>query len=202
MIIWMNNSEDKNLILKYLEGDKASLDTLIRQYLKPIYTFVYRYVGNEKDAEDITQETFVKVWRNLHKFNERKSLAPHRTKDSGSGFKTWIFSIAKNASIDYLRKKKEVPLSQFDDNDGENIILDTLADPSPLPDELFERASLSKTLTLAMEKLSPKYRMVLFLRYNDHFNFREIAESLDQSLNTVKSRHRRALIQLKKILTE
>ncbi|MBI4159946.1 sigma-70 family RNA polymerase sigma factor [Candidatus Wolfebacteria bacterium] len=73
---------------------EVSLELLIRRYLKPIYGFTYRYVGAGQDTEDVTQETFVKVWRNLKKFDQNKS------------FKTWIFSIAKNTAIDFLKKKK------------------------------------------------------------------------------------------------
>ena len=145
---------DQDLISKYLAGDEKSLEILIEQYLKPIYSFVYRYTGSASNAEDITQDVFVRVWKNLKKFDQNKS------------FKTWIFSIAKNAAIDWLRKKKTISLSDDD-----------------------------------MEKIPSEYRMILFLRYNDHFTFKEIAESLGQPLNTVKSRHRRAIAMLKKILT-
>lgn len=184
------NKSDQELISICLNGDSESLEILIRSYLKPIYSFVYRYVGNSQDAEDITQEVFVKVWRNLKKFDQNKS------------FKTWVFAIAKNTAIDFLKKKKTIPFSEFENEEGGNLITDTLADPSPLPQELLEKASMAQMLNLAMEKLSPKYRMVLFLRYNDHFNFREIAESLGEPLNTIKSRHRRALVILKKLLSE
>lgn len=185
----MTNISDQTLIRKYLQGDEQSLEILIGQYLKPIYSFVSRYVGNGQEAEDVTQEVFVRVWRNLKKFDQEKS------------FKTWIFSIAKNASLDHLKKKRAIPFSEFDQEDGKNVIIDTLADPSPLPLALLERADMAKMLNVAMEKLSPQYRMVLFLRYNDHFNFREIAESMKEPLHTIKSRHRRALIKLKEILT-
>ncbi len=184
------NRPDQQLIADYLAGDEQSLELLIGQYLKPIYSFVSRYVGNGQEAEDITQEVFVRVWRNLKKFDQDKS------------FKTWIFSIAKNASLDFLKKKKAIPFSEFDTEDGGNLITDTLADPSPLPLALLERADMAKMLNVAMEKLSPQYRMVLFLRYNDHFNFREIAESLGESLNTITSRHRRALIVLRNLIQE
>ena len=186
----MTNNNDEILTRKYLQGDEKSLEVLILTYLKPIYSFVYRYVGNGQDAEDITQEVFVRVWRNLKKFDQNKS------------FKTWIFSIAKNASLDFLKKKKAIPFSEFEREDGGNIIIDTLADPSPLPPELLEKAGMARMLNEAMEKLSPQYRMVLFLRYNDHFNFREIAESLNEPLNTVKSRHRRALVMLRGLIQE
>ncbi len=183
------SKSDQELVFSYLNGDLESLEVLIHTYLKPIYSFVYRYIGNSQDAEDITQETFVRTWRNLRKFDQQKS------------FKTWIFAIAKNTAIDHLKKKKAIPFSEFENEEGENMITETLADPSPLPRELLERAGMAQVLISAMEKLSPKYRMVLFLRYNDHFNFREIAESLGESLNTIKSRHRRALIMLKKLLS-
>ena len=180
---------DSQLIADYLGGDEKSLEVLFGRYLKPIYSFTYRYVGGGQDAEDVAQEVFVKVWRNLKKFDQQKS------------FKTWVFSIAKNTAIDFLKKKKAIPFSEFENDEGENMITETLADPSPLPSELLEKAGMAQVLNAAMDKLSPKYRMVLFLRYNDHFNFREIAESLDEPLHTITSRHRRALIKLKELLT-
>jgi len=182
------NHSDQQLVADYIAGNEKSLEILIKRYLKPIYSFSYRYVGNPQNAEDVTQEVFVKVWRNLKKFDQQKS------------FKTWIFSIAKNTSIDCLRKKKAVPFSNFENEAGKNILIETLVDPSPLSDKLFERFSIAQMLSSVMKILSPKYRMVLFLRYNDHLNFREIAESLDESINTIKSRHRRAMIMLKRFL--
>ncbi|MEK7541855.1 MAG: sigma-70 family RNA polymerase sigma factor [Patescibacteria group bacterium] len=181
---------DERLITDYLAGDEKSLEILFGRYLKPIYSFAYRYVGGGQEAEDVTQEAFVKVWRHIKRFDRSKS------------FKTWIFSIAKNTAIDFLKKKKLIPFSEFENEDGENTITETLADPSPLPQELLERASVAQVLHSAMEKLSPRYRMVLFLRYNDHFNFREIAESLGEPENTIRSGHRRAMVMLKKLLCQ
>ena len=181
---------DQQLILDYLKGDERAFEILIKRYLKPIYSFSYRYVGNSQDAEDITQEVFVKAWRNLKKFDQQKS------------FKTWIFSIAKNSSIDFFRKKKILPFSAFENAEGNNFIIDTLVDTKPIPDELFEQASIVDMLSSAMEKLSLKYRIVLSLRYNDHFNFREIAEILEESIDTIKTRHRRGITILRKFLEE
>jgi RNA polymerase sigma-70 factor (ECF subfamily) len=164
---------DQDLISKYLAGDEKSLEILIEQYLKPIYSFVYRYTGSASNAEDITQDVFVRVWKNLKKFDQNKK------------FKTWIFSIAKNAAIDWLRKKKTISLS---DDDMEKI-----PDSAPFVPEL--------SLAPILEKIPSEYRMIFFLRYNDHFTFKEIAESLGQPLNTVKSRHRRGIAMLKKTLT-
>ncbi len=190
----MENSSDQRLIKKYLKGDKASLEILIKKYLKPIYFFVYKYVGNVEEAEDITQDVFVKTWRNLKKFDRQKN------------FKTWIFSIAKNTSIDFIRRKKTVPFSELliqrKDGTEENDFLEKIIDPSLTPNDSLERKSIAETFKQAIDKLFPKYRAVLLLRYNNNFTFREIAESLGEPLNTVKSRYRRALILLRKLLFE
>ena len=184
----MENLSNQRLIENYFKGDEKSLEILIGKCLKPIYSFIYRYVGNAQEAEDITQDVFVKVWRNLKRFDREKS------------FKTWIFSIAKNTAIDFLKKKRTMQFSDFENERGESTILEKFIDSSPLPNELLERKDLMGTLAKAIGKLLPKYRMVLFLRYNDHFTFQEIAESLGEPLNTVKSRYRRGLIILKKLL--
>ena len=78
---------DEQLLNDYLFGDEKSLELLIRRYLKPIFGFVYKYVRNSPDAEDITQEVFVRIWRNLKKFKKEKK------------FKTWIFAIARNSAM-------------------------------------------------------------------------------------------------------
>lgn len=181
---------DSQLVADYLKGDEKSLEILIKRYLKPIYSLIFKYIGDSQEVEDITQEVFVKVWRNLKKFNRQKS------------FKTWIFSIAKNTCIDTIRKKKTIPFSGFENDVGRNVLLETLVDSAPLPHEVFEKANITKILTSVIEKLFPQYQMVLSLHYNDCFTFREIAEILKEPLHTVKSRHRRALIKLKTLLTK
>lgn len=192
-------NNDQILIKAYLLGDEESLDILIQSYLKPIHSFAYRYVGNAKDAEDVTQEVFVKVWRHIKKFDHNKS------------FKTWVFMITKNTALDLLKKnrasaggKKETPFSDLaifgDDGIEINNTFENISDPALLPIELLERKDIKKVLDAAMEKLDLKYRMVLFLRYNDHFSFQEISESLEEPIDTIKSRHRRALIKLRELL--
>jgi len=172
----MIKKDDSQLVSQYFKGDEKSLEILIKKYLKPIYGFVYKYTGNAQEAEDLTQEVFVKMWRHLKKYNKNKS------------FKTWLFSIAKNTCIDWLRKKKTIPISELKER-GEN-------------DNFFEQVSISQLLQSATNNLLPKYQTVLSLYYNDNLNFREIAEKLNEPLDTIKSRHRRALIILKKHLNE
>jgi RNA polymerase sigma-70 factor (ECF subfamily) len=200
---------DEQLIEKYLAGDDEALRSLIERYLKPIHNFIYRYVGSDGDAEDLTQETFVSAWKNLKKpvLSLSKGFDPQKGK-----FKTWIFAIAKNTSLNWIKKKKPDLFSAFsaksgfasgeENENGENALIESIADPSPLPDELFHRADLALKLSAAIKKLNPNHQTVLLLRYNDHFTFREIAESLGEPLHTIKSRHRRALITLKRLLTD
>ena len=181
-------TRDAQLVADYLDGDEQSLHVLIERYLKPVYYFVRSYGGSDSDAEDITQEVFVRAWRNLKKFDQEKS------------FKTWIFAIAKYASIDALKKKKAINFSAFDDENGDNALFETLMDTGLLPDEIFEKKRVAKMLAGVTRLLSPAYRHVLSLRYQDDLTFAKISETLDEPIDTIKSRHRRALLTLKKIL--
>ncbi|MCX6790638.1 MAG: sigma-70 family RNA polymerase sigma factor, partial [Candidatus Gribaldobacteria bacterium] len=124
MIDLMQDFSDEKLVKLYLGGDEKALEFLVSRYLRIIYTYVFRNIGDAKAAEDVTQEVFVKVWKNLKKFKTEKS------------FKTWIFTIAKNTSIDFLRKKKTIPFSKFENKLGENILTEKLVDPESRADEV------------------------------------------------------------------
>ncbi|MFA5012960.1 MAG: sigma-70 family RNA polymerase sigma factor [Candidatus Paceibacterota bacterium] len=185
----MNKLSDEQLVGKYLRGEKKALEILISRYLKPIYNFAYSFCGDAEAAEDITQEAFVKVWRNIKRFDQNKK------------FKTWIFEIAKNTSIDFNRKKKTIPFSRFE-NEGEgNKFIENLIDFSPLPLEIFELKEWKNKISGAIGKLSEKYQKIVALRYENQMTFREISELTGESINTVKSRYRRGLTQLKKSLS-
>jgi len=178
---------DKNLIQQYLKGDEISLEILIQKYLKQIYSFVYRNVGDQAVAEDITQEVFVKVWKNIKKFDQKKT------------FKPWIFQIAKNTSIDFLRKKKTIPFSRFENEKGQNALVENIV-AKPL--NLLENFSDKKTLAVAMQGLTDKEQKIINFRHKDGMSFKEIAEIFEESTNTIKSRHRRTLLRLKEKIEE
>jgi len=175
---------DEQLVNDYLAGDEKSLEILIKRYLKPIYSFVYKRINNFQEAEDITQEVFVRMWRNIKRFDRKKS------------FRAWIFTIAKNTTIDFIRKYKIASTKKVD-----NTFLEKLASSFNLL-EFFEKKETINKLSLVLEKLSDDCRTILSLHYNEYLTFREIAEILKHPLNTVKSRHRRVLIQLKKLLSQ
>jgi len=173
---------DQEVISQYLNGDEKSLEFLVKKYLKPIYGFVYKNVGDTASAEDITQEVFIRIWKNLKKFDQKKE------------FKPWIFQIAKNASIDYLRKKKTIPFSRFENEKGQNVLIENLSDSSP---NLLKILNDKKSLTAIMETLPKKDRNLLNLRHRDGLSFKEIADITNESVNTIKSRYRRIIINLK-----
>ena len=186
----MNEFTDQKLVSEYLKGNDQALEFLIKRYLAPIYRFVYKQVGTAQNADDITQDVFVKVWKNINKFDQEKS------------FKTWIFSIARYTAIDFLKKKSAIPFSSFENAEGKNVLAETLADTLPLPDKISERSSLMDAVRNAAGSLSEKYRDVLAFRYNSELSFAEIAKMTGESIDTLKSRHRRAILMLKGLLGE
>ena len=179
---------DEEVVVDYLNGNKDSFTEIVNRYLKMIYNFSYRLTGNEKVAEDITQEVFLKAWKNLKKFDTTKS------------FKTWIFSITKNTCIDYLRKRKDVPMSLFESEDGGNIVKDNLTDEELKADEIFIQVEDKKKIEKIITKLSIIQKEVIILKYVNEMSLSEVSEVLQMSKDTVKSHHRRALIKMKKLL--
>jgi RNA polymerase sigma-70 factor, ECF subfamily len=183
----MEISADNQLIKKILSGDDESFSEIIKIYLKPVYNFVYRFVSDRDTAEDLTQETFVKAWKNIEKFDQNRKL------------KTWLFAIAKNTVFDFLKKKKEIPFSTFADEEGENW-LENIADENILPDEILEQNDIAEELENKLQQLLPHYRAILLLHHKEDFSLHEIAEILGEPYNTIKSRHQRGLARLKELL--
>ncbi len=177
---------DQELIEKARSGNDEALQELVNRHLQALYTFCVRYMGNTEDAQDAVQETFLKAWRNLNRFDSKRSL------------RTWLFAIAKNTATDIMRRRRSVTFSRFDADDDSNVLMDTLADPEPLPEELFERALQAGEVQEALKEVRPRDRMILNLRYEQELSFEEIAKILKMSANTVRSLHRRALITLRK----
>jgi len=184
----MPDVNDEQLIKRYLKKDEKALEILIKRYLKQIYGFIHHYINNDSEAEDIAQEVFFRAWKNIKKFDTKKS------------FKTWIFTIAKNASIDFLKKKKEVSFSMLNDKKNENSLIENIQDKNPTPIETVKTSNTSEIINFAIKNLSQKYKEVIILYYIEHLNFRQISEILNESIDTVKSRHRRSIIALKELI--
>ena len=176
--------KDEDIIQRYLLGDKKSFEVLVKRHFEGVYRFCYRLLLRQSDAEDVTQETFLKVWKNLPKFKQ------------GAVFKSWLYRIARNGAIDFLRRNKTSAFSELSD-EGDSLV-EVIASEEPLPDEIFFNKENKEFLEKAIEFLPTDYKIVLSLRYDSELTFDEIGEVLGKSLNTVKSQHRRALEVLQK----
>lgn len=184
----MSEPSDEQLAVDYLQGDAAAFDRLVERYLPVLYRFLYRFTGSGVDAEDAAQEAFIKVWKNFASFDPNRS------------FKTWFLTVAKNAALDWSKKRRPKPFSEL--SNEETATIDDLEDPQPLPDEVAERALAGEELAVAIAELPERSRIALALHYDEGLAFREISEVLGEPLDTVKSRVRRAAAALRVILTE
>jgi RNA polymerase sigma factor (sigma-70 family) len=188
-LLYMSMATDEQLVAEYLHGDEKALELLIQRYLTKVFQFANKYLRNKEEAEDISQEVFVKVWKNIKKFK------------ADLKFKTWLYTITKNACLDFLKKKnRPIPFSKMDDDENNWSFSDSLADKSPSALESMQTREGVQSLSFAIEELSPIYRNTVALHYNEDLKFREIAEILQESVDTIKTRHRRAIGMLKNII--
>jgi RNA polymerase sigma-70 factor, ECF subfamily len=159
-----------------IEGDQDAFAELVYTYQDSVYNLCYRMLSDRTEAEDAAQETFLRAYLNLQRYDPARS------------FKTWVLSIASNHCIDRLRRRRMVWLS-IDEPLPPNI---TLASDEPEPEE----ASLFKERSEAMQKLldtlSPDYRAAVVLRYWYDYSYTEIADILDTTESAIKSRLFRA----------
>lgn len=172
-------------VQRVLDGDKEAFKEIIAANQRLVFHVVRRLVGNLADAEDICQDVFVKVYRNLSKFKYESKLS------------TWIAKIAYNTAINFLEKKK-VPL--FDDNSPCEITLDDVAGAEPGPDETTQGSDISSRLHVMIGQLPVQYRSILTLYHLEDLSYKEIGKILGLPEGTVKSYLFRARKMLKERL--
>ena len=172
---------DSELVRAYKSGDQRAIEKLVARHLAHVYNFVIRFVGEEQ-ADDVAQETFVRVWKNINRYDENRS------------FKVWLFTIARRISIDFTRKRKHTPFSTFDGEDGETFEVEDL---SPLPHELFRKKEVAEALEGLVLELPIDRRAIVLLHDAEMLSFKEIAEITGKPMNTVKSQYRRAIMALR-----
>lgn len=181
---------DAALVAAFLRGDGGSFTALVDRHMPMVYKFAYRYTGNADATNDIVQDVFIKVWKNIKKFDQSKS------------FTTWLLAITKNTALDAVKRKKGVLFSAIE-ADGENDLDAFLApyvERPDHPDLLLDRRYAKADIDRALQALPPSYRSVLMFRYGEHMKFREIAAATGEPIDTIKSKHRRALIALRRAL--
>lgn len=180
---------DEELIAKFQSGDLYAFDVLVRRYKNQLMNFVYRFVGNREEAEDIVQDTFVRLYRNKHSYRRI------------ARFSTWIYTIAGNLAKTELRKRKGrrlLALSQMGCEDKEYEIEDSAFDPEHEVDSTMKGAIIQREI----DNLPPKFREVIILRDIQDLSYEEISEIIKAPVGTVKSRINRARLRLQKRLEE
>jgi len=186
----MNNLTDEQLIAAYLKGDRQALNLLIKRYLTPIFNYALTFVKDQAQAEDIAQEVFVKVWQKIKKFDSRYK------------FKSWLYVIAKNTNLDYLKKNKAINFSSLNQADDDLLFEDLVREAGLSPQAELEKIQNAETVNATINELPEKYRETVRLHYHEGYKLREIAVKLGESIETIKSRNRRALQKLKKLINK
>lgn len=188
----MTELTDENLVQGAINGDPKCFEEIVSKYEKLIYSICYRMFNNNEDALDATQETFIKVYKNMEKA-------------IGKGnFKSWICTIATNTCLDELRKRSKkhtVSIDEPIDGEGNSIARD-IVDDGLTPLESIVADEKTEVLKNAINKLSDENKMIIVLRDIEGLSYDDIAETLDISLGTVKSRISRARKKLHQIYLE
>jgi len=174
--------DDYLLVDRAVTGDQAAFAKLLQRYRRPVYQMILKMVRNVDDAEDLTIEGFTKAFKNLSKF--RKDFA----------FSTWLFRIATNNTIDFIRRKKLNTFSiehAYADDDGESVRLQ-IPDGNPDPQEEAIRKQKAEIIQEIVDMLPSRYQKLVRLRYFQDLSYEEIAVEIDAPLGTVKAQLHRA----------
>jgi RNA polymerase sigma-70 factor (ECF subfamily) len=176
-----NAKNDFMLVIRAKDGDQKAYAELMQRYKDSIYFMALKMVNNKDDAMDLTVETFAKAFENIEKYKP------------DFAFSTWLFRIATNNCIDFIRKKRlnVVSLQTLTDEDKEEKQLQIASDTLD-PEQTSIKKQESEKLKSIVEQLSQRYRTLIILRYYDEQSYEEIAQQLDLPLGTVKAQLFRA----------
>lgn len=177
----MTREEESRIVQKVIRGDVNAFEKLVLAYEKNVYNIALRMTGNSEDASDMTQEAFIKAYNSLQSFR------------GDSKFSVWLYRIATNVCLDFLRSRSRKPTVSLsvEDNEGEDVQLD-VADESQSPELLLDRQMTRESVRRGLETLLPEYRQILLLREIQGLSYDEISQALGLEVGTVKSRIFRA----------
>ena len=184
-----SRAEDSRLIAGALAGNQVAYRALMKKYHDPICNLLYRMIREKDEVEDLAQEAFIKAFQSLASFNEEYA------------FSTWLFKIATNNCIDYIRKRKLQTFSidkPIESKDGEFSF--EIPDSTYEPDRELIAGQRSRFLEEAIKSLPPKYRTVILMRHSEEKDYAEIAKVLRLPIGTVKAHIFRAREMLYKNL--
>lgn len=188
----INNLPDEALVKAFQKGDEQSFQVLLARHKKPVYNFLFKFLGNREAAEEAFQEVFLRVVKFIGDYKP------------SAKFTTWLYTIARNYSIDYSRKEKFRRHLSLDDRDNNEYspLQNQVASNDFGADELTSANELEALLYKILDGLNPEQKEVFLMRETQGLQFDEIAKIIGVSVNTVKSRMRYALQAIQKKFIE
>jgi RNA polymerase sigma-70 factor (ECF subfamily) len=169
------------LVERCLAGDQAAWDQIVRQHWRKVFNLAYKFVGRHDEAEDLTQDIFLKIFKALHTFDRR------------ANFQTWLISISRNLCIDHYRSVRKERETMARDVDASQL---TPVSRERGPHSQLEQTDLKNLVRLALAELPPALRQAVVLRDLQEFSYQEIADQLGLPEGTVKSRINRGRLEL------
>ena len=183
---------DVVLMLDFKAGNKNAFEQLMAKYYPRILNFIYRYINQSESAEDLTQEVFIKVYRNASSYEPK------------SKFQTWIYTIAKNVSLNELRKKPlaRVSLDETLSSEDSEFKVQVEDPQAKLPSEAMAKEELAQAVRAAIQSLPENQKLAVILRRYENFSYEDIAQALNLSVEAVKSLLSRAKENLREKLAK
>jgi RNA polymerase sigma-70 factor (ECF subfamily) len=178
---------DSNLVERCLSGDEGAWDDLVRVHTRRVYGLCYRFTGSDSEAQDLTQDVFLRVFRTLASFRATEGA-----------FGTWLARLTRNLLIDHYRRTRQERVT--DSIEDQLPVLEEHLDSSAKPDRVLAGRETSEILRAALQKLSPDLRETVILRDLQDMEYREIALILKIPEGTVKSRLNRGRAELARLL--
>lgn len=186
----LQQRSDQDLVKRFIQGDQTSIEVLINRHKNKVFTYIILIVKNQSLAEDIFQDTFIKVI---------KSLKEGKYKDNGK-FVSWVIRIAHNLTIDHFRKEKQI--NTYSNEDYEADIFNSRKLSESTIEDIMVESQIIKEVRLLIDELPEDQKQVILLRHYGGLSFKEIADQTDVSINTALGRMRYALINLRKLIEQ
>jgi len=181
---------DHELVIQFIGGDISGIEQLIHRHKNKVFTYISMYIRDKNLAEDIFQETFLKVIN---------SLKSGKYRDNGK-FLSWVMRISHNLIIDHFRREKQANILSNDDYEGDLFNTRSLSDNSIEDDMVYDQ--IVTDVRLLLEELPDDQKEVVMLRHYAGLSFKEIAEQTNVSINTALGRMRYALINIRKLMEQ
>ncbi len=183
-------TDDKALVKKFKDGDRHAFDLLVSGNKRKLYSAIYRMTRNHQITDELLQETFLKLYRNVNKYDDSYPFYP------------WLHRIAINTAINHLKKEKKRRRDSSLEQEMEEHYMQPSDTRNPhQPEVAFVRRERDVKILEALQEISPSYRAALILRVFQGLSYREIADVLDCTVGTVMSRLNRARSQMKDLLS-